>query len=210
MSAFILSDIRHSMKCFCSCLLFRIISRVPKISVQLSHQPPALSNEMYCISLTVQSQEEGVAKDVKLTAGLKPGTLIQVQHQTTEMQHFSQWILEVFPSAFSLYAKPNCWTIPFFSFHNNMNNSIKRPIIVLWSIWWCVRIWFYIRLDCLSRPGCQSRPDHPRDTRWLKGLWWQCTCPAPWRAPRRPETRRKGTHTFKKKSNACNTTFFTL
>lgn len=58
--------------CFC---VFRIISRVPKISVQLSHQPPALNNEMYCISLTVQSQEEGVAKEVKLTAGLKPGTL---------------------------------------------------------------------------------------------------------------------------------------
>lgn len=54
---------------------FRIISRVPKISVELSHQPPTLNNEMYCISLTVQSQEEGVAKDVKLTAGLKPGML---------------------------------------------------------------------------------------------------------------------------------------
>uniref|UniRef100_A0A3Q2XZI6 Trafficking protein particle complex subunit 11 n=1 Tax=Hippocampus comes TaxID=109280 RepID=A0A3Q2XZI6_HIPCM len=50
-----------------------IMSRVPKISVQLSHQPPALSNEMYCIHCTVQSLEEGVAKDVKLTAGLKPG-----------------------------------------------------------------------------------------------------------------------------------------
>ncbi|KAF7643174.1 hypothetical protein LDENG_00244050, partial [Lucifuga dentata] len=50
-----------------------IISRVPKISVQLSHHPPALNNEMYCISLTVKSQEEDVARDVKLTAGLKPG-----------------------------------------------------------------------------------------------------------------------------------------
>lgn len=30
---------------------------------------------MYCINLIVQSQEEGVANDVKLTAGLKPGTL---------------------------------------------------------------------------------------------------------------------------------------
>ncbi|CAB1419099.1 unnamed protein product [Pleuronectes platessa] len=62
-----------------------IISRVPKISVQLSHQPPALNNEMYCISLTVQSQEEGVAKDVKLTAGLKPGqdaNLSQTTHVT--------------------------------------------------------------------------------------------------------------------------------
>ncbi|XP_028315223.1 trafficking protein particle complex subunit 11 [Gouania willdenowi] len=50
-----------------------IISRVPKISLQLSHQPPALTNEMYCINITVQSHEEGVAKDVRLTAGLKPG-----------------------------------------------------------------------------------------------------------------------------------------
>uniref|UniRef100_A0A3Q2DCW3 Trafficking protein particle complex subunit 11 n=1 Tax=Cyprinodon variegatus TaxID=28743 RepID=A0A3Q2DCW3_CYPVA len=49
-----------------------IISRVPKISVQLSHQPPALSNEMYRIGLTVQSQEDAVARDVRLTAGLKP------------------------------------------------------------------------------------------------------------------------------------------
>lgn len=62
-----------------------IISRVPKISVQLNHQPPALSNEMYCIFLTIQSQEEGVAKDVKLTAGLKPGqdaNLGQTTHVT--------------------------------------------------------------------------------------------------------------------------------
>lgn len=44
------------------------------MSVKLSHQPPALNNEMYCINITVQSQEEVVAKDVKLTAGLKPGT----------------------------------------------------------------------------------------------------------------------------------------
>ncbi|XP_012988959.2 trafficking protein particle complex subunit 11 [Esox lucius] len=50
-----------------------IISRVPKISVQLSHKPPALSNEMYCICVSIQSNEKTVAKDVKLTAGLKPG-----------------------------------------------------------------------------------------------------------------------------------------
>ncbi|XP_068181246.1 trafficking protein particle complex subunit 11 [Antennarius striatus] len=50
-----------------------IISRVPQISVQLSHHPPALINEMYCIRLIVQSQEPCTAKDVKLTAGLKPG-----------------------------------------------------------------------------------------------------------------------------------------
>lgn len=66
----------HSQICLL-CLPFcvRIISRVPKISVHLSHQPPVLINEMYCISLTVQSHEDSVAKDVKLTAGLKPGTL---------------------------------------------------------------------------------------------------------------------------------------
>lgn len=51
------------------------MSRIPKISVQLSHEPPALISEMYHISITVQSQEDDVAKDVKLTAGLKPGTL---------------------------------------------------------------------------------------------------------------------------------------
>lgn len=50
-----------------------IISRVPKISVQLSHLPPALNNEMYCLNLTIRTQEESVARDVKLTAGLKPG-----------------------------------------------------------------------------------------------------------------------------------------
>ncbi|KAA8589197.1 hypothetical protein FQN60_010542 [Etheostoma spectabile] len=64
-----------------------IISRVPKISVQLSHQPPALNNEMYCIRLTIQSQEGGVARDVKLTAGLKPGqdaNLGQTTHVTLD------------------------------------------------------------------------------------------------------------------------------
>lgn len=53
--------------------LCRIISRVPKISVVLSHQPPILTNEMYCIRLAVQSQEDAVARDVQLTTGLKPG-----------------------------------------------------------------------------------------------------------------------------------------
>lgn len=56
--------------------LLRVMSRVPKISVQLSHEPPALISEMYRIGITVQSQEDDVAKDVKLTAGLKPGTLM--------------------------------------------------------------------------------------------------------------------------------------
>ncbi|XP_075053267.1 trafficking protein particle complex subunit 11 [Mixophyes fleayi] len=50
-----------------------IISRVPKVSVQLRHEPPALNNEMYCLMITIQSQENMVMKDVKLTAGLKPG-----------------------------------------------------------------------------------------------------------------------------------------
>lgn len=50
-----------------------IISRVPKLSVQLSHLPPALNNEMYCLNVTIRTQEESVARDVKLTAGLKPG-----------------------------------------------------------------------------------------------------------------------------------------
>lgn len=52
----------------------RIISRVPNISVQLKHEPPALMNEMYCLIVTIESHEKTVAKDVKLTAGLKPGT----------------------------------------------------------------------------------------------------------------------------------------
>lgn len=51
----------------------RIISRVPNISVHLRHEPPALMNEMYCLVVTVQSQEKSQIRDVKLTAGLKPG-----------------------------------------------------------------------------------------------------------------------------------------
>lgn len=54
------------------------MSRVPKISVQLCHEPPALISEMYRIAITVQSQEDVVAKDVQLTAGLKPGMLMPV------------------------------------------------------------------------------------------------------------------------------------
>ncbi|XP_063046712.1 trafficking protein particle complex subunit 11 [Engraulis encrasicolus] len=62
-----------------------VISRVPRVSVQLRHDPPALNNEMYCLTLTVESQEETVARDVKLTAGLKPGqdaNLTQTTHVT--------------------------------------------------------------------------------------------------------------------------------
>ncbi|KAJ1215559.1 hypothetical protein NDU88_003167 [Pleurodeles waltl] len=68
-----------------------IISRVPKISVQLRHEPPALTNEMYCLIVTIHSTEETTLKDVKLTAGLKPGqdaNLTQKTHVTligTEM-----------------------------------------------------------------------------------------------------------------------------
>uniref|UniRef100_A0A672GQH4 Trafficking protein particle complex subunit 11 n=1 Tax=Salarias fasciatus TaxID=181472 RepID=A0A672GQH4_SALFA len=50
-----------------------IISRVPRISVQLSHQPPALTNELYRIGISVRSEEDATARDVTLTAGLKPG-----------------------------------------------------------------------------------------------------------------------------------------
>uniref|UniRef100_A0A9L0RTM5 Trafficking protein particle complex subunit 11 n=1 Tax=Equus caballus TaxID=9796 RepID=A0A9L0RTM5_HORSE len=50
-----------------------IISRVPNISVHLRHDPPALTNEMYCLVVTVQSHEKTEIRDVKLTAGLKPG-----------------------------------------------------------------------------------------------------------------------------------------
>jgi hypothetical protein len=70
-------------------LLFRIISRVPKISVQLSHQPPALNNEMYCITLSIQSQEEGVAREVRLTAGLKPGMDLAGMVHGVELNHFN-------------------------------------------------------------------------------------------------------------------------
>lgn len=56
------------------------MSRVPKISVRLSHEPPALISEMYRISISVESQEDDVATDVKLTAGLKPGTLEPLSH----------------------------------------------------------------------------------------------------------------------------------
>ncbi|XP_029703146.1 trafficking protein particle complex subunit 11 isoform X1 [Takifugu rubripes] len=64
-----------------------IMPRVPKISVQLSHDPPALISEMYHIGITVHSQENAVAKDVKLTAGLKPGqdaNLSQSTHVTLD------------------------------------------------------------------------------------------------------------------------------
>lgn len=68
----------HHIKYLCNVyfVVCRIISRVPRISVQLHHEPPALTNEMYCMTVTVQSEESTVAKDVSLTAGLKPGTRV--------------------------------------------------------------------------------------------------------------------------------------
>uniref|UniRef100_A0A8C2PCT5 Trafficking protein particle complex subunit 11 n=1 Tax=Capra hircus TaxID=9925 RepID=A0A8C2PCT5_CAPHI len=44
-----------------------IISRVPNVSVHLRHDPPALTNEMYCLVVTVQSHEKTLIRDVKLT-----------------------------------------------------------------------------------------------------------------------------------------------
>ncbi len=73
---------------------FRIISRVPKISVQLTHEPPALTNEMYCMIVTIQSKEDSVAKDIKLTAGLKPGTYYVVWNKISLC--FIKWFLHLF------------------------------------------------------------------------------------------------------------------
>ncbi|KAM8938658.1 trafficking protein particle complex subunit 11 [Pelodytes ibericus] len=64
-----------------------IISRVPKISVQLRHEPPALNNEMYCLMITIQSQESTIIKDVKLTAGLKPGQDANLTQKTLVTLH---------------------------------------------------------------------------------------------------------------------------
>lgn len=41
--------------------------------MHLRHDPPALTNEMYRLVVTVQSHEKTPIRDVKLTAGLKPG-----------------------------------------------------------------------------------------------------------------------------------------
>ncbi|XP_078252931.1 trafficking protein particle complex subunit 11 [Rhinoraja longicauda] len=64
-----------------------VISRIPKVSVQLRHEPPTLTNEMYCLAVTVKSEEVTTAGDVKLTAGLKPGqdaNLTQTTHITLD------------------------------------------------------------------------------------------------------------------------------
>ncbi|XP_056140033.1 trafficking protein particle complex subunit 11 [Lampris incognitus] len=75
-----------------------IISRIPKISIQLSHQPPALNNEMYGINITVISQEEAVAREVKLTAGLKPGQDANLSQTTHVTLNGSQVCAESEPS----------------------------------------------------------------------------------------------------------------
>uniref|UniRef100_A0A8C5QED5 Trafficking protein particle complex subunit 11 n=1 Tax=Leptobrachium leishanense TaxID=445787 RepID=A0A8C5QED5_9ANUR len=64
-----------------------IISRVPKISVQLRHEPPALCNEMYRLMISIQSQEDTVIRDVKLTAGLKPGQDANLTQKTLVTLH---------------------------------------------------------------------------------------------------------------------------
>ncbi|XP_065131346.1 trafficking protein particle complex subunit 11 isoform X1 [Paramisgurnus dabryanus] len=67
-----------------------IISRVPRISVQLTHEPPALTNEMYYMTVTIQSEEDTVAKDIKLTAGLKPGQDANLTQTTQITQNGSE------------------------------------------------------------------------------------------------------------------------
>ncbi|XP_014447878.1 trafficking protein particle complex subunit 11 isoform X3 [Tupaia chinensis] len=64
-----------------------IISRVPNISVHLRHEPPALTNEMYCLVVTVQSHEKTPIRDVKLTAGLKPGQDANLTQKTQVTLH---------------------------------------------------------------------------------------------------------------------------
>uniref|UniRef100_A0A8C4RKL2 Trafficking protein particle complex subunit 11 n=1 Tax=Erpetoichthys calabaricus TaxID=27687 RepID=A0A8C4RKL2_ERPCA len=62
-----------------------VISRIPKVSVQLHHEPPALTNEMYCMMVNIESQEDSLIRDIKLTVGLKPGqdaNLTQTTHVT--------------------------------------------------------------------------------------------------------------------------------
>lgn len=64
-----------------------IISRVPNISVHLRHDPPALTNEMYCLLVTIQSHEKTQIRDVKLTAGLKPGQDANLTQKTQVTLH---------------------------------------------------------------------------------------------------------------------------
>ncbi|CAI9171641.1 unnamed protein product [Rangifer tarandus platyrhynchus] len=75
-----------------------IISRVPNISVHLRHDPPALTNEMYCLVVTVQSHEKTPIRDVKLTAGLKPGQDANLTQKTHVTLHGTELCDESYPA----------------------------------------------------------------------------------------------------------------
>lgn len=75
-----------------------IISRVPNISVHLRHEPPALMNEMYCLVVTVQSHEKSPIRDVKLTAGLKPGQDANLTQKTHVTLHGAELCDESYPA----------------------------------------------------------------------------------------------------------------
>ncbi|XP_020863258.1 trafficking protein particle complex subunit 11 isoform X3 [Phascolarctos cinereus] len=75
-----------------------IISRVPNISVHLRHEPPALTNEMYCLTVTIQSQEKTPIRDVKLTAGLKPGQDANLTQKTQVTLHGTEMCDDSYPA----------------------------------------------------------------------------------------------------------------
>uniref|UniRef100_A0A5F8G8L2 Trafficking protein particle complex subunit 11 n=1 Tax=Monodelphis domestica TaxID=13616 RepID=A0A5F8G8L2_MONDO len=75
-----------------------IISRVPNISVHLRHEPPALTNEMYCLTVTIQSQEKTTIRDVKLTAGLKPGQDANLTQKTHVTLHGTEMCDDSYPA----------------------------------------------------------------------------------------------------------------
>ncbi|XP_043918491.1 trafficking protein particle complex subunit 11 [Protopterus annectens] len=75
-----------------------VISRVPKICVQLRHEPPALTNEMYCLIVTIQSMENTTVRDVRLTAGLKPGQDANLSQTTHVTLNGSEMCDEMHPS----------------------------------------------------------------------------------------------------------------
>ncbi|XP_014386882.1 PREDICTED: trafficking protein particle complex subunit 11 [Myotis brandtii] len=75
-----------------------VISRVPSISVHLRHDPPALTNEMYCLIVTVQSHEKTRIRDVKLTAGLKPGQDANLTQKTQVTLHGTELCDESCPA----------------------------------------------------------------------------------------------------------------
>ncbi|XP_008572896.1 PREDICTED: trafficking protein particle complex subunit 11 [Galeopterus variegatus] len=75
-----------------------IISRIPNISVHLRHEPPALTNEMYCLVVTVQSYEKTQIRDMKLTAGLKPGQDANLTQKTHVTLHGTELCDESYPA----------------------------------------------------------------------------------------------------------------